>query len=142
MHRRPFLDLNQVEWSHTYGDLTLFGTWVGDQQTPALVLVPTHNLGGDSRIIPCVVPLDSAWLWAEETGDPRHVAWATWTFANNLGLEASNAFTCMRIASAIRGNLGRLLAIRPKSTERVVVADAVITDESGRQRHAEIADHV
>lgn len=137
------LDLTQFHFQRTYGDITLYGTWFGERRRPALVLLPTHLIGQDRyKVIPCVVPVDAAWRWAKETGDPRHAARVSRMFADHLSLTPHNTMTVMRITSLIQDNLGELLNIPPKPTETYVAADAIRTDESGKQHHAEILDHV
>lgn len=137
------LDLTQVHFQRTYGDITLYGTWFGEHRRPALVLIPTYLIGLDRyKVVPCVVPLANAYLWAKETGDPRHCARVSKMFAEHLSLTAHNAMTLMRITTIIQDNLGELLAIPPKPAETYVAADAIRTDEHGKQHHAEILDHV
>lgn len=140
MHRAD-LDLTQVHFQLTYGPITLFGTWFGAERKPALVLLPTTKIGREEAI-PCVIPLASAWKWAESTGDPAHAARVSVMFAQHMGLDAYNPHQVIRITSIVRDHIGDLLAIPPKPTERVVVADAVRTDEHGREHYSEISEHV
>lgn len=135
------LDLTQAHFERICGDITVFGTWFGAKRVPALVLLPTARVGHD-RVTPCVVPLQSSWLWARETGDPRHCARVSALFAESLGFNAHNAFMLMRITSLIQDHLGDLLTIPPKPSQTYVAADAILTDENGKERHAEILDHV
>lgn len=143
MTPRYDLDLTQVHFQQTYGDITLFGTWFGEQRRPALVLMPTFAIGQDViRVTPCVVPLASAWCWDRERGDPRHCARISIMFAQSLGLSAHNSATLMRITTIIQDNLGELLGMPPKPTEALVVADAIRTDEYGREHHSEVIENV
>ncbi len=135
------LDLTKVHFQRTYGDITLFGSWFGQDRRPALVLMPTHRIGW-SGVVPCVVPLASAWKWAPETGDPAHAARISLMFAERLSLTPHNPMTCMRITTIVRDAIGDLLTIPPKPTETVVVADAIRTDEDGKQHHSEVVEHV
>lgn len=134
------LDLTQVHFLRTYGDITLYGTWFGKDRNPALVLMPTYLIGRP-RVVPCVVPLASAWKWAPETGDPAHAARVSLMFAERLTLTPHNPMTLMRITTIIRDAIGDLLHIPPKPTEGVVVADAIRTDEYGREHHSEVIEH-
>lgn len=140
MSRTVDLDLTKVWWQQSHGDITAFGTWFGRDRRPAIVLLPTARIGA-LNVVPCVVPLDGAWRWADD-GDPRHCARVSFLFAQSMGLTAYNQFTLMRITGIIQGHLGDLLTMPPKPTERHVVADAVRTDQYGRQHHSEIAEHV
>ena len=137
------LDLTKYWERRTHGDITAFYTWLytGEDYEPALVLVPTYRQHHE-KTTPCVVPLRNAWKWDEYLGDPAGCARTCYQFADFLGLNQLSAMTCQRIASIIRDGLGDLVSIPPKPTERKVVADAIITDHNGRQRHAEVLDNV
>ena len=51
--------------------------------------------------------------------------------------------TIHKIGSAIRDCLSDLISMPPKPVlDRVVVADAIRTDENGREHHAEISENV
>ena len=138
---RYALDLTKYWSKRQHGDITSYLSWFGPEQRPALVLIPTYRQSVQ-KTTPCVVPLDHAWKWDERLGDPEGCARTCMEFAGHLGLDPLSKITCMRICSIIRDSLGDLVSIPPKPTERTVAADAIITDASGRQRHAEIIDHV
>lgn len=140
MTPRYDLDLTQVQFEHRYGDITLFGTWFGQERRPALVLVPTAMIGHPG-VVPCVVPLKHAWMWSK-LGDPAYAVINSYHFANSLGLAAHDPMTCMRITTVIQDNLGELLKIPPKPTERTVVADAIRVTEDGREQHSEVTENV
>ena len=133
------LDLTRYHERRQHGDITAFYTWFGPEQSPALVLVPTYRQHHE-KTTPCVIPLENAWKWDEFLGDPEGCARTCYQFAGFLGLDPLSSMTCQRIASIIRDGLGDLISIPPKPTERKVVADAIITDHSGRKRHAEVLD--
>jgi len=134
------LDLTQTHFERAYGDITLFGTWFGKNRRPALVLVPTNKIGSE-YLVPCVVPMDGVWAWDEEKGDGAHCARVCVLFATNMGF-GFDTMRMMKIASIIRENIGELYKIPPKPTERIVVADAIRTDEYGREHHSEIVENV
>jgi hypothetical protein len=136
------LDLNHTKSSRQFGDITAMFTWIGKDKTPCVALVPT-NLIGKRPIRPCVIPMTSSWAWAEETGDGAHCARQSMIFAECLGLNPANVNDVMRVTSIIRECLGDLLAMPPKPTERVVVADAIRVDhDSGKEHHSEIVENV
>lgn len=141
MSTRIALDLTRYAFRRQHGDITVYGTWFGEQQRPALVLVPSYREGFE-RVTPCVVPLENAWKWSEEVGDQQDAVQTAFQFAECLGLDGFNRFTLLRILSIVRDELGELLKIPPKPTEAVVVADAFRTDENGNVRHFEIKEHV
>lgn len=136
------LDLTRHAWRRTLGDITLYGTWFGPQHEPVLVLIPTYRQHHE-KTTPCVVPLANAWKWDEMMGDPIGCASTCSEFARHLGLDPYSIITAQRIASIIRDHLGDLLNMPPKPTEgRVAVADAFITDASGKRIHMEVTDDV
>jgi len=142
MSTRIALDLTQYHFVRKAGDLTVYGTWFGDQKRPALVLVPANHNDRD-RFAPFVVPIDNAWIWSEELGDPALQVQSAHDACRALGFDHLNRFTLLRILCAIRDNMADLLKMPPKPTERVVVADAFRTDhDTGHVRHMEIAEHV
>lgn len=142
MERLHSLDLTRYAWKRELGDITVYGTWFGAEQDPALVLVPTMRQSWQ-KTTPCVVPLTNAWKWDEFTGDPAGCARTCVQFAGFLGFNPMSSMTVQRIASIIRDHLGDLLHIPPKPTEqRIVVADAFLTDEAGKTRHVEVSENV
>ena len=95
-----------------------------------------------SRI--CVVPMDQAWRWSEEMGDPRDAALNAMRFANTLGLGASPT-AAIRVRGIIVDHLGDLLSMPPMPDdmrEKVVLGEAKVTArESGTVvRHEEIIE--
>lgn len=145
MSLRPVLDLTKTHFRHQHGDITVIGTWIfqDNQPRPCLVLVPTYGGEGHERTTPCVVTVDTAYIWSEDphVGDPVHVARQSVAFAKAMGLDYLSAITCMRIAAAVRDHIGDLLRIPPRpGHDRRVVADAIITHADGKQVHKEITD--
>jgi hypothetical protein len=140
---RTAIDLNLTLWSRTKGDITVYGTWIMTTGRPCLVLLRTDWKPG-AQAIPCIVPLDQAWLWDENTGDPVHAAHTTVQFAHALGLNVLNPREMIRLTSIIREHLGDLLRMPPlPDTEAEVVADAIVTNRvTGKTIEAEIKDHV
>ena len=135
---RPDLDLTQRAWVHSYGDLTLYGSWFGEKLRPCIAILPSYRRRGFQ---PVVVLVDDAWRWDGNTGSPFYVQQEAPRMARALGMEPTPA-TCARIANLINDHLGDLLTIPPKPAERIAVADAIVTDEDGRQQHYEITEAV
>lgn len=140
---KPALDLNKIAWKRTFGEVTAMGCWFGQDDTPCLVLVPTF-LMGVTQITPCIVPIQNAWHWAEETGEPAYAVQNSLVFAKALGLNASEPRDVLKITSIVRDCLGDLLTMTPRpKTDHVVVADAIVTNkDTGKQRHSEITENV
>lgn len=142
--RKYALDLTQYHFTKARGDLTLFGTWYGDRLRPCLVVVPTQRISAFlSR--PLVIEVDDAWRWNPDDPDaePEHNSRMIGDFLRASGMDDSNVFTRMRVASLVHDHLGDLLRIPPKPVAAVVVADAIQTDrETGKVTHREIIDRV
>lgn len=135
---KPALDLSEIAWSKQHGDITLIGTWFGDDLRPCLVLVPSYRKRSGFR--PAVVLMDDAWRWSTELGTPGYVMDQAPKIVANLGFDVTPQ-QCARVANLIADHIGDLLNIPPKPAAREVVADAIITSEGGKQRHIEITDH-
>lgn len=142
MNRLHALDLTRYAFKRTFGDITAYGTWYGKEHDPVLVLIPTYRQSHE-KTTPCVVPLTNAWKWDEMMGDPEGCAHTCVKFASLMGFDPLSRITAQRIASIIRDNIGDLLHIPPKPVEHMeVVADAFMTDESGKTKHLEVSEHV
>jgi len=141
---KPFLDLTQTHFTRVKGDITIYGAWCGDDRRPCLALVPTIRYGL-ARFHPCIVHIDDAWKWnwRKGDGDPAYCAKASKVFARYLGLNEHSARDCAKVVVAIQDHIGDLFTIPPKPTEAFVAADAIVTNlDTGKQKHAEILDHV
>ena len=142
---QPMIDLERHLWKRTKGDITVYGTWSLHSGRPVMVLVPTfvprHSV---ERAVPCLIPLDAAFLWDEHTGDPSHCAQMTFQFAQVLPISPFNPSDMIRLTSIIREHLGDLLTMAPlPESEREVVADAILTDpNTGKTKETEIVDYV
>lgn len=141
MSTRIALDLTQYHFQRKAGDLHVYGTWFGPRNDPVLALVPANHSDG-RRYAPFIIPLENAWIWSEELGDPALQVESAHNACRALGYDFLNRFTMLRILTAIRDNMGDLLKMPPKPAERVVVADAFRTDrETGKVTHLEITDN-
>lgn len=140
----PLIDLSRYDWKRRKGDVIVYGTWSLHNGRPVMVLIPTFTPEHSEHLIPCLVPLDMAYMWDEHTGDPAHCARMTFEFASALGLNAHEPRTMVRLTSIIREHLGDLLTMRNlPASEQEVVADAILTDtNTGQVREAEIIDNV
>lgn len=142
---KPILDLDLIHDSRRYGDVMALFTWRLDTGKPVLVLVPA-NIWAGSKVTPCVVPLDSAFMWAPETGDGAHVAEQTHRFAEALGFNAADTGLLLRIHHAVIDSLRDLIHMPPlpRRAQGEVVADAIARDpETGKTIHeGELYDYV
>lgn len=136
---RPILDLSQRHAEKVDGELTLIFTWLGEtvaDSEPCVVLLPTYRVLAPGHYKPCVIPLSSAWKY-DEAG---YLWQSAQSISSILGLGPSATF---KVADKIQDSLLALIKMPPKPvTEAVAVADATLTDESGRQSHAEIIEEV
>ncbi|MGL4858380.1 MAG: hypothetical protein ACRC5A_01320 [Enterobacteriaceae bacterium] len=135
---KPFIDLTRHAFTRRHGDIRVYGTWMGAENRPALVLIPSH--APLRAVTPCVVPMDNAWIWSEEMGEPQHVALACFQFAQALGLDQYNCFTLIRLAGIIRDELGELLNIPPKPPTDNVTGEVSVTCEGKTRSQKVLAD--
>lgn len=132
------LDLTQTHFTKRHGDITIHGTWFGEDRRPCLVIVPTFGRRGMYR--PSVILVDDAYLWSAEFGQAGYVMQQAPKIVACLGFDVTPSL-CARVANLVQDHMADLLQIPPKPVELFVVADAISTDENGRQRHTEILDH-
>lgn len=130
------LDLTQSHFSQQHGELTVFGTWFGEDLRQCLAIIPTYRRRG---FFPAVIMLDDAYLWAIETGSPFYVQQEAPKIARALGFDPTPSL-CARIANTINDHLSDLLTMPPKPAERFVAADAIMIDANGKERHFEVKD--
>ncbi|RBO54662.1 hypothetical protein DSD19_04610 [Rhodovulum sp. BSW8] len=138
------IDIERRAWEAEHGDLTVFGTWLLTNGRPSMVLLPTRRQTRANAAIPCLVPLDIAWMWDEHTGDPAHCARTSMQFTAALGFNECDPRSVIFVTSCIREHLGDLLRQPPApQSDREVVADAIAVDiDTGKAREAEIMTDV
>lgn len=137
------IDLTRYAWRREQRGFVIYGTWMhrtDGQYEPALVVTPNRAVSHE-RTTPFCIPLRNAWIWSEEEGDPRHCARTSAAALHEMGMAVSN-LACIGLTMLVRDHLGDLQHIPPRPGERVVAADAIITEASGKQRHAEITETV
>lgn len=129
------LNLTQSAWTRQRGDMTAYGAWFGDQLRPCIALVPTYR----KQYKPAVVLIDDAWQWEPRTGVALYVQREAPNMARAMGFD-DDSKRCAKIANFINDCLGDLLSQPPKPVERVAMADAVVTDESGNAKEFVITE--
>lgn len=141
------LDLTKKSFERRLGDITVIGTWVGDdiETEPCLVLIPTHRrVEPGKRNKPVVIGLSAAYKYyhGDDYRDgPSYLLDRAIEFNRALGFD-DTATNVHRIASAIYDSLGDLISMPPKPVEKATVgAIATITESSGRKHYAEILDY-
>lgn len=135
---KPTIDLTKVYRTQVDGDLTIHQTWCPADENdyePCLVLVPTYRVLASHSYKPCVIALSSAWKYNED----GYLWSAAEHIAKILGLGPSATY---RVARHINDHLLDLIKMPTRPVEQVVVADAIITNESGKRLHAEILEDV
>jgi hypothetical protein len=135
---RPILDLEYPCWTRTFGDITAIGSWTLDDDRPCIVLVPTFKRPDGTRVTPCVIRIDDAYLWTPETGDPTITAPRTAAYADALGFSRVDPGLLLRIFGIIEDCLSDLLRMpnlyRQNAGE--AVADVIARDaDTGKTIH-------
>lgn len=134
---RPAIDLTRTHFRRDLGDLSIFGTWVhnDDQEDtePCLVVLPRYRLNG---AVPCVIALSAAFKY----NNPRYLAHASRFFAAQLGFE-DEMTTVRKIATLIHDHMLDLLSMPLDPTEAVVIGEASVDLGDGRRKTVEVLDH-
>lgn len=140
---KPAYDLTVTHRSYRRGDLQVWLTWNRNSGEPCLVITPRDPHLSNQRVIPCVVPMNRAWVWDEAIGDPAEVEFAAALFCMNLGFNPYNVRNVNKLTGIVRDYLGELVAMPPMPTDdRQVVAEAIITENAtGKQTYKEVTDH-
>lgn len=139
---KPIIDLAYRAFDHQVGPVRVIGTWMNrtkdnPQQGPCLVLVPANR--DLAKVTPCLVPMDNAWLWAEETCDEVECALMAMRFAEFLELDPANTSHVIAIMSAVRSRMADLLTmpIAPRK-QKQVAGDITVLGSDGRTFQKEI----
>lgn len=132
------LDLTNYHFCRRLGDLTVYGTWLGDaidDSEPCIVIVPTFRLGvGRSK--PAVVALSSAYKY----DSPVYLLHMAHDFADGLGFGAGPHNT-RKVAEVIHSHLRDLIDMPPRPVIKTEhVAEAILTHESGRKKTFDVTE--
>ena len=145
-HYRPAIDLTVTHGPPiSRGDVLVYRTWLrrSGQWEACLVLVPRTVLTSNKRVIPCIVPLSRAHVWAEETGDFQECLINAGYFCANLGFNPYNPKKPLKIMGIIRDLLGELITIPPRfeGAPRQITAEMeVIDNQTGKVTEMEVSD--
>lgn len=140
---RTAYDLNLVYATVDRGDVKVWFTWNRLTGEPCMVLTRNLAIISASRIIPCVIPLQSAWAWTEEVGDEHHAMGTAAIFCANIGFNPHNLRNVTRLVGIVRDLLGDLISMPPLPEDgKQVLADILHTDaDTGSQKHVEVIGH-
>lgn len=133
---KPAIDLTRHHFVRELGDLTIFGTWLynDDQEDtePCLVVIPRYRTTGFK---PVVVALSAAYRY----NNPKYLAHVAGAFAQSLGFEDSLS-QARKIATLIWDHLLDLLTMPLDPTQAEVIGEVTI-DEGGKKRTIEVLDY-
>lgn len=140
---RPAFDLNIHHARYDHRSVVVWITWNRTTGEPVMVLTPNIDRPGHDRVIPCVVPLASSWLWHEAVGDPGHCATVAPIFAANLGLSPHSPRNILGVMGLIRDHLEDLVLCPPIPDEdRSKTAEMLIHDAgTGATTEREVRDY-
>ena len=141
---QPVLDLRARAFYYVRGEITLIGTWLRIEGLfrPCMVLIRTGE-ETNPHTVPCLIPLERAWIWNETFGDPRQAAHTVAGFLDALRLTPGKV-NAIRLLSLIHDHLGDLVNIPPlPPLEQRVVAEIIVTNNTtGQTREVEVKDYV
>lgn len=133
---KPAIDLTRYAFTRDVGDLSIFGTWLynDDQEDtePCLVVIPKYRSVGFK---PVVVALSAAYRY----NNPRYLAHAASAFAQSLGYE-NDLTQARKVATLIHDHLLELLNMPLDPTEATVIGEVTI-DQGGKKRTIEVMDY-
>ncbi|OOY20878.1 hypothetical protein BMI86_10250 [Thioclava sp. DLFJ5-1] len=153
LNERPQLDLDIRHFEHRSGNILVIGSWLMDHKAhrtePCLVLIdarrdPRRIGKGARRAVPCVIPLNEAWRWTLERGDPAHMSRviSEWIGDGLLPGDVGDKKSVFRVLDAIQSRLRDLYfmpplpmkaALRHSITPTNVIGDVTITErDSGK----------
>jgi hypothetical protein len=130
------LDLDKRVWSHSRYGLTIIGTWVriDGRWRPCMAIVRNH---ADPR--PCVIPLENAWMWSDEIGDPVMHAQE---ILLRLGVDPHNPDNVGKLVGLVNSRMQDLVAmpVRPPDAGEHAdpVAELSINNELSGRTEVEI----
>lgn len=132
--QRPVLDLNQIHFVHRVRDLDVIGTWLalGERMHPALCLLRANRRKNEA-VIPCLVALPTAWIWADAPIGDYVQAYTTASedFAEPLGFHGSNRKHVHQIMDTIKGRLGDLIGMPPLPLKHTIIAEVTMNTDQG-----------
>ena len=136
--RTHALDLTRYHFKRDLGDLTLYGTWLynEDQEDtePAIVIVPRFRQLNGSK--PIAIALSSAFKY----NDPRYLVHVAARFAQQLGFDDSMT-TTHKLATVIHDHLLDLIKMPVEPTNAVVAGEATLDMGNGVKKTVEFMDH-
>lgn len=136
------LDLTRRQFHRTRGNLSYIGSWIRDHEeeryAPVLVILRS---GEEMRpgTVPCIIPMDIAWMWDPGIGDMFTVARTVGEFMAMLRMDCDDR-AIIRFVNDVHDMLPDLLAMprTPPGVEPEIIADMLATDIDGREHHIEV----
>lgn len=129
---RPVFDLTKIHASSVSHGIRVVLGWFWDQDEreyePCIALMKLRP-----PVVPCIIPLSSAWRWAlhDNTGDPAHVAKTVfnWIYDGALPGNPHAPVDAMAVLNAVDSRLRDLVMMPPRPPGDIVtVADIEVRD--------------
>ncbi|WYK05476.1 hypothetical protein DWF04_006095 [Cereibacter sphaeroides f. sp. denitrificans] len=142
---KPAYDLRFSWCRRDYRRISVWTTWNRMTGESCLVLTPAADtMLGYDRIIPCVVPMSTAWIWDETRGDQLEATKRAMLFCDALGLSSLIIADVHRVRTAVVENLHELITCppMPRSEQEAVAEMLLRNNATGRTAEREIRDHV
>ena len=137
------LDLTRRHFQRNRGSLTFIGSWIRDHEEERYAPVMVIMRAGEELkpgTIPCIIPMDVAWMWDPSIGDMVTVAQTVGEFMAMLRMDFTER-DAIRFVNNVHDMLADLLLMprTPPGAEPEIIADLLATDlESGTERHIEV----
>ena len=128
----PILDLTKIHDAWEMGDILVLMTWTLNDKRPAMVLIPVAAPRHNEEITPCIIPMDSAFMWHDSPliGDPVHQVRMSGMMAGMLGFDPYSQNDRHKIINAIQNRLQDLITMpnMPDTGDVVAEVDLQLTD--------------
>jgi|GEM_PF-1358200 len=140
------LDLNYYAWASHQGTLTLIGTWLlsDEKKQPCMVII-RRDEETNPYTVPCIIPLERAWIWDEKTGDAGQRTFAAFEFCERLRIEPTQR-NLVKLMIAVNHRLEDLIKMPPfprgafVDDGEVIGEGVIINRDTGQAREFELRD--
>jgi len=140
------LDLNQYAWRTHQGALTLIGTWLlSDEKKQPCMAIIRRGEEKSPYNIPCIIPLNRAWVWDEKAGDAAQRTFAAFEILTRLRIEPTGR-NLIKLMMAVNHRLEDLIKMPPfphgefVPVEEVIGEGMIINHDSGMAHEFELRD--
>jgi len=144
--RKLAIDLDRYAWRVHRGELTLIGTWLlSDEKKPPCMVIIRRNGEFSPHRVPCVIPLERAWIWDRQAGDSAQRTFAAFEICERLSLKPTGE-NIVKLMLSINHVLEDLIKMPPyphhafdnMGKGEIIGVGAITNHDGGQVREFEI----